>query len=169
MGGGSDVYQTNVQVEGIDESDIVKTDGENIYFYRFDSATGNSQIAVVRASDLKLLSKMDLGGYYATEIYLSGDQLITVRNAMDADKRTLPAEMNKPVSEMTDCEFDVEQPETASSSSGVAGGVAAEPGIAVAPAMPGGRMIAPIYAPSNLTEAVVYDVSDPRILRAVSV
>jgi uncharacterized secreted protein with C-terminal beta-propeller domain len=46
--GGSGVYQTNVQVEGIDESDIVKTDGTNIYFYRFDSETGNSQITVVR-------------------------------------------------------------------------------------------------------------------------
>ena len=38
-GGGSDHSKTNVQVEGIDEGDIVKTDGEYIYVLRKDSGS----------------------------------------------------------------------------------------------------------------------------------
>jgi hypothetical protein len=58
---------------------------------------------------------LDLGGYYATEIYLNGDQLVTVRNASDASARPLPQEANELVTKMTDCEFDVTQPDTSSS------------------------------------------------------
>jgi hypothetical protein len=162
--GGSGVYETNVQVEGIDESDIVKTDGTNIYFYRFDSKTGNSQITVVRASDLRILSQLDLGGYYATEIYLNGNQLVTVRNASDASARPLPQEANELVTKMTDCEFDVAQPETSSSDvSGKEGAVAsASPQVEIAQAPDKMIGIDRMYYAYNFTEAVVYDISDPQ-------
>ncbi|MBO7668389.1 MAG: beta-propeller domain-containing protein, partial [Firmicutes bacterium] len=44
MGGADDYSTTNLQVEGVDEADIVKTDGEYIYILR------DGQVTVVRAA-----------------------------------------------------------------------------------------------------------------------
>ncbi len=161
--GSSGVYQTNTQVADIDEADIVKTDGKYIYLYRFNNQTGNSQIAIVRASDLVLMSQLELKSFYATEMYLNGDQLITVQNATENIEK-MPAEVDKPVTVMTNCTFDVEQPSESSSSSGsvsgtASGAVAASPGIAIGE--PNGK-IARYFPVNNLTQAVVYSVSDPQ-------
>ncbi len=88
---GSDDYSTtNLQVAGVDEADIVKTDGRYIY------AIGNNTLYVVSAAgaDSKLLSETKLVtefsrpvtdgtkhfSSYPREMYLAGDRLIVIRD-----------------------------------------------------------------------------------------
>ncbi|MDO4815984.1 MAG: beta-propeller domain-containing protein [Bacillota bacterium] len=67
---------TNVQVEGIDEGDIVKTDGEYIY------AIMDSELRVYRADgeNTKQESYVNFGDedLYAQEMYLCGDRLAVI-------------------------------------------------------------------------------------------
>ena len=66
--------QTNVQVRGIDESDIIKTDGEYIYF------ANNSIITIIKAfppKSLEIASKINISGYYIEGLYISsGNNLL---------------------------------------------------------------------------------------------
>ncbi len=67
-----DYSKTNVQVEGIDEADIVKTDGEYIY-----SINGND-ILIVKAypvEEMKLISKIEMKDN-PTQIFVSNDKLV---------------------------------------------------------------------------------------------
>ncbi len=60
--------QTNVQVKGIDESDIIKTDGEYIYF------VNRSLISIIKAyppESLEITSEINLNGYYIEGLYVS--------------------------------------------------------------------------------------------------
>ncbi len=71
----SDYSSTNVQVEGIDESDIVKTDGKFIYIAQYDRVT------IVRADGASLtrtdvVKASDNLGY--SEIYVSNGRLIVL-------------------------------------------------------------------------------------------
>lgn len=89
-GGSRDYSGTNTQVDGVDEGDIVKTDGDNIYVLR------NGKLHVFKAdgADTKLISTVtvckgyeDLNDYeddkfnyrfedeYAYEMYVSGDRV----------------------------------------------------------------------------------------------
>ncbi len=73
----TDFSQTNVQVQGVDEGDIVKTDGN--YLYQII----DGRIAIARiypASDLNLVSRIDPGdkNFYPTELYVEGDRLLVV-------------------------------------------------------------------------------------------
>ncbi len=66
--------ETNIQVAGVDEEDIVKTDGEYIYLAR------DNQIFIVRAypaEEASLLSTVNATGP-VTGLYFSGDRLIAV-------------------------------------------------------------------------------------------
>ncbi|NWG10532.1 beta-propeller domain-containing protein [Candidatus Bathyarchaeota archaeon] len=68
----SDYSGTNVQVVGVDEADIVKTDGEHIYI-----VSGNS-VFIIRAypaEDAQILSKIFINNTYPSEIFVSGDRL----------------------------------------------------------------------------------------------
>jgi len=67
----SDYSETNVQVEGVDEADIVKTDGEYIYIV----SGGNITIVkAVPAEEAQVRSKIILDGY-VTGIFVNGDKL----------------------------------------------------------------------------------------------
>ena len=92
-GGGDDDYSgTNVQVEGVDEGDIVKTDGKYIYVLN-----GEYQLTILRAdgANTAVVSRTDVGvdfyeesdgPYYRyaaeyknpTELYISGGRLAIV-------------------------------------------------------------------------------------------
>lgn len=98
VGGEGGVYGTNVQVEGVDESDIVKTDGVYIYQYRFDNTTGGAQIAISAANGLKLLSTITLPEYADAELYLTGDWLVVVQSVSDEETQTLIGPLNKTLS-----------------------------------------------------------------------
>ncbi|MDO4572594.1 MAG: beta-propeller domain-containing protein [Clostridia bacterium] len=75
---GGEYSETNVQVAGVDEADIVKTDGEYIYYLV------NSTLYIARAAgeDTEILSSTPLGGdddklwQNAMEMYLLGDRLM---------------------------------------------------------------------------------------------
>lgn len=71
--GGSDDYSgTNIQVEGVDEADIVKTDGEFIYFAK------GTEIIIVKAypvADAKVVSRINLTNP-VQDIYITSDRLI---------------------------------------------------------------------------------------------
>lgn len=83
--GSGDYSTTNVQVEGIDESDVIKTDGEYIYYLKGTNGySEQNKIEIVKAdgADTRVTASINpgkvLGGskYTAYGIYLYGDKLI---------------------------------------------------------------------------------------------
>lgn len=80
-----DYSTTNVQVEGIDESDIIKTDGEYIYYLKGTNGySEQNKIEIVKAdgADTRVTASINPGKvlgcskYTAYGIYLYGDKLI---------------------------------------------------------------------------------------------
>lgn len=74
------VYETNTQISGIDEADTVKTDGKYIYHYRFNSVSEKSEIKITDADGLKVASTITLDDNGNSEIYITDNRLILVRN-----------------------------------------------------------------------------------------
>ena len=69
---GGDYSGTNIQVEGVDEADIVKTDGQFIYFAK------GIEVMIVRAypvSEAKIISRINMTNS-VQDIYIGGDRLI---------------------------------------------------------------------------------------------
>jgi inhibitor of cysteine peptidase len=67
----SDYSETNIQVEGVDEADIVKTDGEYIY------VVSGGNVTIVKAyppEEARVVSKISLTGGIAG-IFINGDKL----------------------------------------------------------------------------------------------
>ncbi|UCC32656.1 MAG: beta-propeller domain-containing protein, partial [Phycisphaerales bacterium] len=74
-----DFSQTTIQEEGVDEADVVKTDGT--YLYIIDSEYPNSVLRIVRASPpdpLALLGEGVLLEGNGREIYLYGDKVVAL-------------------------------------------------------------------------------------------
>lgn len=72
---GDDYSETNTQVEGVDEADVVKTDGEYIYSF----SAKNKKIRIIKAGKSpKLVSEIELEFHnsYSGNMYLSGDRLV---------------------------------------------------------------------------------------------
>ena len=72
LGSAKDYSGTNVQVEGVDEADVVKTDGTYIYYAK------GSEIIIVQAypvSDVRIVSRTNMSRP-VQDIYISGDRLI---------------------------------------------------------------------------------------------
>ncbi|MBP9773768.1 MAG: beta-propeller domain-containing protein [Candidatus Peribacteraceae bacterium] len=80
-GGGSDDHSvTNVQVQGVDEADIVKTDGKYLYIV---DRQGGKQIRIVAVDangSLTLASTLDFSSdqFNPTELYIQGDTLVAI-------------------------------------------------------------------------------------------
>lgn len=72
-----DYSKTNIQVEGVDEADIVKTDGNYIYY-----VTSNKIVIVdaQNSNDLKIASeiKYEEDDFYPDEIYVNNNKLIVI-------------------------------------------------------------------------------------------
>ena len=73
---------TNIQVAGVDEADIVKTDGKYIYTLNADGihiveTTNDGQSKLIKTIDTK---KED--NYQATEMYLKDNLLVAIYNSM---------------------------------------------------------------------------------------
>jgi uncharacterized secreted protein with C-terminal beta-propeller domain len=80
-----DYSKTNVQVQGVDEADIVKTDGEYIYTLQ------GSSLLILRAypsENAELVKNMTFTEMYPTAIYVNGDRLIVL-----GGKYTVPQTM----------------------------------------------------------------------------
>ncbi len=72
---GDDYSETNTQVEGVDEADIIKTDGEYIY----SLSAKNEKIRIIKAGKTpKLVASIEIEGdnSYSANMYLSGDRLV---------------------------------------------------------------------------------------------
>lgn len=72
----SDYSTTNVQVENVDEADIVKTDGEFIYY------VSNNIIHIVKADNLEIINELkieeDDERFTISEIYLNNNKLVLI-------------------------------------------------------------------------------------------
>lgn len=82
-----DYSETNVQVEGVDEADIVKTDGEYIYTLSTDHGgwlykyyySPESRLVIVKADpaiDMNVVSETVLANFTPQEMFVEGDMLI---------------------------------------------------------------------------------------------
>lgn len=75
----SDYSPTNVQVKGVDEDDIVKTDGE--YIYRLSNSSVLNIVKANPASSMTLVTSMKLdSNFIATGMYIKGDILVLTGN-----------------------------------------------------------------------------------------
>lgn len=71
----SDYSETNIQVAGVDEADVVKTDGEYLY------VVSESAIYILKAfpaDQATVLSKIELNEAYGSQIYVNGNKLVVV-------------------------------------------------------------------------------------------
>ncbi len=80
---GNDYSSTNIQVEGVDEADIVKNNGECIY--TLDKTKNSVTITKVKDGEMEKAATIDLtkGNYSGAtvnsyEMYLSGDYLVVI-------------------------------------------------------------------------------------------
>jgi len=74
-----DYSETNVQVEGVDEADIVKTDGEYIYY------VGTDKVNIIDARDEQKLKKVqeiiyEEDKFTPEEVYINENKLIVIGN-----------------------------------------------------------------------------------------
>ncbi|MDL2217623.1 beta-propeller domain-containing protein [Christensenellaceae bacterium OttesenSCG-928-M15] len=78
--GGSDYSSTNTQVAGVDEPDIIKTDGKHIYY------VADSKLHIFSAGQSsKRLKTLALSGYYEEKLLLAGDRLVVIGNKNGED------------------------------------------------------------------------------------
>lgn len=73
----NDYSKTNIQVENVDEADIVKTDGEYIYY------VAGEKVYIVEANNLEIKSRIDYSNneeedYSPSELYINGNKLIVL-------------------------------------------------------------------------------------------
>ena len=82
--------ETNTQVEGVDESDIVKTDGKYIYIFKIST----NKVIIAKPNNGKIiktatitLTKQHLNGHYINydEMYVNSNMLIAVGNTYSAN------------------------------------------------------------------------------------
>jgi len=78
---------TNVQVEGVDESDIIKNDGEYIYFLRQNQFNGGGEVIILKAypiEEAKVLSTINwTQNKFPTAIFINKDKLIVFLSEYD--------------------------------------------------------------------------------------
>lgn len=86
--GASDFSQTNVQVQGVDEADIIKQDGEFIYHL-----TGNtfkiSKVYPADQAELKSSTKLE-EGLNARDMYISGNRLVLMAGKWASEVYPMP-------------------------------------------------------------------------------
>jgi uncharacterized secreted protein with C-terminal beta-propeller domain len=78
-GAPSDYSSTNVQEAGVDEADIVKTDGEYLYIAQMDELT---IVDAWPASEAAVVAHLPLGGW-ATGLYLHNDRAVVFSQVYD--------------------------------------------------------------------------------------
>lgn len=110
--GGGDHSSTNNQVEGIDEGDIVQTDGDYLYSIS-ESSVMISDIRDSENMELAAVLKLD-GETYPEELFLFGDTLIVISSRFSLMETEGDAEMESfmPYSGLTAVSlYDVTSPE----------------------------------------------------------
>ncbi len=73
--GGWDFSETNTQVTGVDESDIIKTDGKHIYYFN----QTDKAIYIVKVGTLDIVKKINLPKtFYSPVLYIGDDRLVVL-------------------------------------------------------------------------------------------
>lgn len=65
---------TNVQVQGVDEADIVKTNGDYIFYYR----KYEYELSIIDVKNNEVIKTIEYEDIIPSEMYLSGDKLIVM-------------------------------------------------------------------------------------------
>jgi len=68
----SDYSKTNIQVDGVDEADIVKTDGNHIYYVT------NNIVYIVNTQINEIISKIEIENSYPNQIYINKNKLVVI-------------------------------------------------------------------------------------------
>ncbi len=92
-GGDRDYSDTNVQVEGVDEADIIKTDGDYIY------TIAQSKLVIIEAypaDDAEILSTTELDNFYPQELFIHRNKLLIFGTAQ-YDFEPKPVPLGEPV------------------------------------------------------------------------
>lgn len=94
----NDYSKTNTQVEGIDEADIVKTDGKYIYVLKDNYPDKQLVILSANGKDSAVISKTNLGQkdygvFYENEMYLTDKYAVLLTNRDFSGNHYLAAEM----------------------------------------------------------------------------
>jgi len=80
VNGAADFGKTNTQVLGVDEADLLKNDGQ--YLYYIPQTYGNTTLYILQAlpaDGMKVLSSMSIPGYrQGTELYVQGSRMALV-------------------------------------------------------------------------------------------
>jgi uncharacterized secreted protein with C-terminal beta-propeller domain len=88
-----DYSETNIQVEGVDEADMIKTDGDYIYTI----AQGNLVIIkAYPADDAEILSTTKLGEFYPTELFIHKNRLMV----FGSTRYNYEKDIGKPIDEI---------------------------------------------------------------------
>ena len=92
-----DFSKTNVQVEGVDEADIVKTDGNFIYYLT------NSALTITDVNSVKLVSKVEFDNkeFEPQEIFLKDNKIVIIgiTNRETEEKNIANTELYYPTNE----------------------------------------------------------------------
>ncbi len=81
---GVDFSGTNVQEVGVDEADIIKTDGERIF------VVANNELVVVDADRREVVGSVEVQAGWNPEMFLLGDELLLVTNGWFGEDIAVP-------------------------------------------------------------------------------
>jgi uncharacterized secreted protein with C-terminal beta-propeller domain len=98
--GSVDYSTTNIQVAGVDEADIVKTDGEFIYL------VSGTKLVIVKAyppEKARVLSRIDLG-QEPTGIFINGNMLVVLEDTWESETSASSYQTSIKVYDVTDRE-----------------------------------------------------------------
>lgn len=103
---------TTVQVEGVDEADVVKTDGKYIYILSYQTNSGGRTVRIVDVTgkEPKQLASIKDTEIYTSDMYLSGDRLVLIGDSLNGGKAYITDDS---VGESTECVaviYDVSDP-----------------------------------------------------------
>jgi inhibitor of cysteine peptidase len=90
---------TNVQVEGVDEADVVKTDGDFIYVISGDSVF---IIAAYPAEKMRIVSTIQFNDHVSlSEMFVNRDRLVLIGSGYPAGNRDLQEPNGYPIQQVT--------------------------------------------------------------------
>lgn len=171
----SDYSRTNVQVQGVDEADIVKTDGR--YMYQIQSG----KIIIVDISDpaeMKIASTVtfDHGeSIYPQELYVDGDQMVVIAGRRYVKKVPQPpVPLPKPREPEAGHEAAVDAPAISAAEAAAKKKVtfSADVEVIEGPSIDLPSVILPYEPQHVMTQAIVFDISNrsnPKKIREVEV
>lgn len=96
-----DYSSTNIQVAGVDEADIVKTDGDYIYLTRLDTVY---IVKAYPAEEAELVAKIRLGDQVG-DLFIAGDKLVVFVSGYGVMVAGVKGGVYRPYSEKTEVYF----------------------------------------------------------------